>query len=234
MNYMSFIEKQWKAIAFVFLAAVVAGSGFSFVTYQKVKKEQNAQESYFLTEKKFLDLKNKKNNPEDATKDMKDLKKDEPADYASVKIDFEKVITNYPQSKAAQMASLYLADIFVAEKNRDQALATLQKVSNGDTGLISTLVQQQIGQILADKDKCQEAIQIWQKIINSKESDFIHNEVKIQQALCYQKLNDLKKAEEILTNLANQKSENGLEASATSKEAEKYLRLIQFKKTSGT
>ena len=46
-------------------------------------------------------------------------------------------------------------------------------------------------------------------------------------------MNDSKKAEEILTNLANQKSDLN-NTDVTAKEAEKYLRLIQYKKASGT
>lgn len=234
MNYMSFIEKQWKAIAGVFVLFIVGGIAFSYMSYQKVQKEQNAQESYFLAEKKFLDLKSKKENPENIAKDAKEQKKDEPVDFSPIKKDFEKVIADYPKSKAAQMAALYLADILRGEKNLDQALVVLQKVANSDSGLINTLIKNGIGQILADKESCPEAIQVWQKIIESKEASFIHNEAKIQVALCLKKINNLEKAEEILTNLVNQKSEGSLEASATSKEAEKYLRLIQFKKGSGT
>lgn len=228
---MSVVEKQWKLIAGVFALFVIGGSLMAFLTYQKTQKEQTAQASYFLSEKKFLELKAKKTKPADATAETK---KDEPANYTEVKKDFEKVMTDYPGSKAAQMSAVYLSDILVSENNKALALSILQKAENNDSGLINTLVQQQIGLLLADQDKCTEALQIWQKIIDRKQASFIHNETKIQQALCYKKMNDNKKAEEILTNLANQKPEAGVEASATSKEAEKYLRLIQFKKASGS
>ena len=233
---MSVVEKNWKLIAGVFVLFVVVGLSIAGVSYQQTKKEQQAQESYFLAEKKFLELKNKKENPEQTTtKEVKKVdKKDSSADYTAVKKDFEKVIADYSGSKAAQMSAVYLSDILVSENNKALALTTLQKVENNDTGLINTLVQQQIGLLLADQDKCSEALQIWQKIIDRKQASFIHNETRIQQALCYKKMNDLKKAEEILTNLANQKPEPGFENSAASKEAEKYLRLIQFKKASGT
>ncbi len=232
MKLMNIIEKQWKLILGAFLLFVVAGLGVSFLSFQKTKKEQIAQEKYFLTEKKFLELKNKKNAPADEKTKTPAVNTD--AEMAQLKTEFEKVIADYPGSKAAQMSAVYESDILVTMKDKAQALAVLKKVESNDAGLVNTLVQQQIGLLLADQGQCPEAILLWQKILDRKQASFIHNEAKMQQALCYHKMNDSKKAEEILTNLANQKPDAGLETSAISKEAEKYLRLIQFKKASGT
>lgn len=229
MEVMNFIEKQWKLISGVLGALILVGGVVVLVSVQNEKKEKKAQESYFAVEKKLLDLKSKQTN----TKDKKAVPTDT-VNFAQVKSDLEKVIAEFTGSKAAQMAAIHLAGLFSDENNFDSALSVLQKVENKDSGLVNTLVQQQIGQIFADNNKCQEAINVWQKILNRKESSFIHNDVKIQQALCYTKLNDLSKAEEILTNLSNQALNSDISGSSTAKEAEKYLRLIRFKKASGT
>ncbi len=227
----SLIEKNWKLVVGLFVVIIIGGGVWSAVSISNTNKEQKAQESYFLAEKAYLDLKNKAAAPDTAAKDKKPAT---PADYTNSKTAFEKVIQDYPKSKAGQMAALYLSEILISEKNPDQALSVLQKVENNDQGLVNTLVQQQIGHMQADKNLCSEAVVTWEKIVKRKEASFLHNEIKVQQALCYQKMNDNKKAEELLTNLANQKQDNALENSAVSKEAEKYLRLIQFKKASGT
>ena len=230
---MEFIEKQWKLIVGAAGLVVLVGAVITLVSVRATHKEKSAQESYFADEKKLNDLKNPK--PEAPTTDKKEKPKSAaPIDYTQIKKDLEKVSTDFPGSIASQMAALHVANILVVEKNTEAALATLQKVENKDRGLVNTLVQQQIGQLLADKQKCPEAIAIWQKIIERREAGFIHNETKLQQALCYSKMNDYKRAEEILTNLANQTANPDMSNSATSKEAEKYLRLIQFKKASGT
>lgn len=231
MEFMKFLEKQWKLVVGLFGVLTLAGALVTFLSYRSIQKEQLAQESYFAVEKKLLDLKNKK---ESQPTDPKKEAKKEVIDYSQVKIELEKVMSDFPGTVASQMAALHFANLLIEEKNIDVALAALQKAENNSKGLVNTLVQQQIGQLLADKDKCSEAIAVWQKIINRKEAEFIHNETKIQQALCYTKTNDLKKAEEILTNLANQSANSDMSKSASSKEAEKYLRLIQFKKASGT
>ena len=232
---MSFLEKQWKLIAGALAALIIVGAAVAIQSTMKVASEKRQQEAFFGVEKKFSDYKNKKNK--DAQPDKKAAVPATPAelatDLATVKKELESFISANPGSKASQMAALYYSEILRDEKSNDLALATLQKVQNNDPGLVNTLVQQEIGQILADSNKCTEAIDLWQKIVNRKEAAFIHNEVKIQQALCYQKMNDLKKAEELLTNIANQKSEGGPEA-ASVKVAARYLRWIQFRRVSGT
>lgn len=228
MDFAKVIEKQWKLILGALGALIIAGAVVTLISVNSTQKEKAAQESYFTVEKKLLDLKAKKAAP--PTKDQKA----EPVDFTAVKLELEKVMTDFPGSIASQMAGLHFANLLVEDKNFDLALSTLQKIENKNKGLVNTLVQQQIGQLLADQEKCQEAISIWQKIVDRKEAAFLHNETKIQQALCYTKLNDFKKAEEILTNLANKSANPEMGGNSTSKEAEKYLRLIQFKKASGT
>lgn len=235
---MSFLEKQWKSIVAVVLILFVLGLGIVAKTTMNVSAEKKAQENFFLIEKKYSDYKTKKSTPPEAKPGEKAAAPaDLTADLANIKKEFETFLASNSNTKAGQMAALYYTEILLQEKNKDLALTTLQKAQNNDSGLVNTLVQQQLGQVLADLDKCPEAIATWQKVIDRKQASFLHNEVKIQQALCYQKTNDLKKAEEILTNVANQKEDTSSAAynmTSSAKEAAKYLRLIQFKKVSGT
>lgn len=238
MNFTQFLEKQWKLILGLAGVCLILGIAFVLVSTKATNKEKRAQEAYFSIEEKLVELKNKAAGVPDVNKDPKEKDNTKPApeavDFSSVKEGFEKVINEFPDSNAAQMSAIHLAKLLDDEKKTDEALVVLQKVENKSTGLINTLVQKQIGQLLADKDKCQDAIAVWQKILDRKEASFIHAESKIQQALCYTKLNDLKKAEEILTNLANQSVNAEIGNTSSSKEAEKYLRLIQFKRASGS
>lgn len=240
---MSLFEKNWKLVLGLCAIIILGGAGLAVQSAVSTSSEKAVQEKFFIIEKKYTDYKTKMEMPDKPKAD----KSTTPAaainpkptaevlkmQLATVKQDFEKFISDSGKSKAAQMAALYLAEILRQERNNDLALTTLQKVETKDSGLVNTLVQQQIGQLLADGGKCSEAIALWGKIIARKEASFLHNDLKIQQALCYQKLNDSKKAEELLTNIANQKSE-GPADSPTVKEAAKYLRLLQIRKVTGT
>jgi predicted negative regulator of RcsB-dependent stress response len=228
MDYMKLIENNLKTIAIVFVAFVVGGGAVAFVTNNSKAKEKSAQESYYLVEKSFYELKAKKETPPNPTAKV------EPVDFTKSKQDFEKIIADHPKSIAAQMSALNLASILIEEGKSAEALTALKNVESKSSSLVSYLVQQQIGLLLADQDKCQEAIDTWEKVIKTSEAAFLHAELQLQQALCYSKLNNTQKAEAILTNLSNQSANPDMGDSTTAKEAEKYLRLLQFKKASGT
>ncbi len=236
---MSLIEKNWKLVLGIFALLVVGGAGFILQTSFATTKEKTAQEAFFSIEKKYTDYKTKSQLPEKPAVTKGAVAETRPtsavlvAELGTVKNELQAFMDTYPKSKATQMAALYFSEIARLDNNKELALTTLQKVQTTDSGLVNTLVQQQIGQLFADSEKCQDAIDIWQKIVNRKEAAFLHNDVKVQQALCYQKLNDSKKAEELLTNIANQKTDDP-QNSSTAKEAARYLRLIQIKKVTGT
>jgi thioredoxin-like negative regulator of GroEL len=104
-------------------------------------------------------------------------------------------------------------------------------MESSSNALTSVLIQKKIGSLLADNNQCAEALKTWDNLLKSSSAKFAHSEVKIMQSLCYSKMNDLKKAEEILNSVKNDKSEGVAEYA---QQAEKILRLIQFKKASGT
>ena len=228
MDYMKIIENNLKTIVVVFVAFVVGGAAVAFVANNNKSKEKQAQESYYLVEKSFYELKAKKETPPNPTAKV------EPVDFTKSKQDFEKIISTYPKSIAAQMSALNLASILIDENKSTEALNVLKNVETKSSSMVSYLVQQQIGLLLADQDKCQEAIDTWEKVIKSSEASFLHAELQLQQALCYSKLNNSQKAEAILMNLSNQSANPEMGDATTAKEAEKYLRLLQFKKASGT
>lgn len=225
---LNFLEKNWKLLGIVFCLFVLSGAAVVLYNMKQMKREKMAQEQYFLIEKKFSDLKAKKNDPTTA------LKK-EVIDFEPVRSDFIKLMLDNKGTVAEQMAALQVADLLSMQDKNIEALEILQKLDvKKSKGLVSSLVQQKIGQLLADQNKCQEAINVWQKIIDHKESAFLHNETKIKQALCFTELKEFQKAEDILTKIANQQVNSEIGNSSASKEAEKYLRLINFKKAHGT
>ena len=228
MDYMKMIENNLKTIAIVLVAFLVGGGAVAFISQSAKAKEKSAQENYYLVEKSFYELKAKKDAPPNPAA------KTEPVDFTKARQDFERIIADYPKSVAAQMSALNLASILIEEGKSAEALTALKNVEAKSGSLVSYLVQQQIGLLLADQDKCQEAIDTWEKVIKTSEASFLHAELQLQQALCYSKLNNAQKAEAILTNLSNQTANPEMGDATTAKEAEKYLRLLQFKKASGT
>jgi tetratricopeptide (TPR) repeat protein len=223
---MEFLEKNLKTIALGFMAVVVLGLGFSLVSGQSERSEKAAQEAFTPIQAKLVQLKEQNQQTQ---KDVKEPKTE--VNVADLKKDLEGFIAQHPATVASQIAGLSLSEIYASEKNMVEALNTLKKVETKSSVLSNTLVLKKMGQLLADSDQCKEAIDIWNKVLNNKKAEFTFSDVQIKQALCYQKLNETQKAEELLTKVKNNKTE-GQEQSSL--EAEKVLRLIQFNKAQGS
>ncbi len=222
---MNFIEKNWKTLSFVCAGLIVLGLAISLVSGQAERKEKSAQESFAVINEKITKMKEQQ-SVKNTTADSKVT-----TDIPAFKKDLEDFISKNQSTVASQMAGISLADILMSEKNSTEALNVLKKVETNSSNLSNTLVLKTMGQVLADGDQCKEAIAVWDKILANKKAEFAFGDVQIKQALCYQKLNDSKKAEELLTKIKNNKIE-GQEQSSL--EAEKVLRLIQFNKAQGT
>ncbi len=223
---MNFIEKNWKTLSLASAGFIVIGLIIALVSGQSERKEKSAQEAFTSLNEKIVKLKEQQ-----ASKNPSTDSKSAPVDIQSLKKELEDFISKNPSTVASQMAGISLADILVSEKNTTEALNVLKKVETSSANLSNTLVLKTIGQVLADTDQCKDAIAAWDKILSNKKAEFAFADVQIKQALCYQKMNDSKKAEELLTKVKNNKTE-GQEQSSL--EAEKVLRLIQFNKAQGT
>ncbi|MFN3455036.1 MAG: tetratricopeptide repeat protein [Pseudobdellovibrio sp.] len=230
-NGEQFIEKYGKhifiGVGIVIVAALVA----TLISYSSTNKEKQAQDKFYALDakvQKFREDKLKASAPQaDKKEDVAQVK----IDVNQLKSELNQFASEYQGTVAGQMASLQLSQILSDEGNPGEALTLLQKAETKSDSLANTLVRMKIAQLFSDQDKCQDAITLWGKIISSKSASFVHAEAKLNQALCYKKLNELAKAEEILNQVRNEKSEESVDAS---REAERILRLIQFNKAIGT
>ncbi|MFN3697342.1 MAG: tetratricopeptide repeat protein [Pseudobdellovibrio sp.] len=228
---MEFIEKYGKQLFGGIGLIIVIGFVTTLFMQNSVKKEKASQEKYFALEAKI-----KKYTEEKFKKSQSDQSKNQDkvnltTDVATLKSEIESFISQNLGTVASQFAGLELAQILIDENKTTEALSTLQKIETQSQLLSNSLVKMKIAQILVDLDKCTDAIANWSKIISTSQFSYLHNEAKLNQALCYKKMSDFKKAEEILNQVKNDKSE---ESTDFASEADRILRLIQFNKTLGT
>jgi predicted negative regulator of RcsB-dependent stress response len=245
---MEFFEKNIKNLMVGFVGLIVIGMIWAFLANRTKNQETAAQEKFAAIETQYGKYKedlakseqisNMPKNAKDASKTTPEEKKVEADLAASLIVVKPKLVSDLTQfvdenSKAiaGSMAALYLSELLLTDKKATEALAVLRKVENTSKDLTSILVQKKIGALLADNNQCDEALKVWDKILKINTAKFAHAEVKIMQSLCYQKNNDLAKAEEILNSIKNDKTEVSAEYV---QHAEKILRLIHFKKASGT
>ena len=221
---------------------IVFGLAIVLISYLDSQKELAQQEKYFLLEKKYTDTKRNfeeaarvasvkatdKNSKEESkfTAATGDLTKD----YGTLVPEFESFIENAHGTKAAQMAALHLSNLYQSYGKNNEATALLEKIThdleNGE--VLKALILLQKGSVLANQDKCQDALTAWEKVTKDKGLSYAHDEAKLRSGLCYEKLNDLAKAETIYTELAKKENNNDVDLVAV-KEAQKYLRLLKVK-----
>ena len=228
---MEFLEKNVKGILGVAGLVIVAGLISTLVSANSVKKEKATQEKFFAIDAKVKKYKEDKFKATDKSADKKDEVASVPVDVNQLKSELESFVSENTGTVAAQIAGLELADLLSDENKSAEALATLQKVETKSDLLSNVLVRMKIAQSLADQDKCSDALVIWGKVLATKATSYLHAEAKINQALCYKKMNDLTKAEEILNQVKNDKAD---ETGQSNREADRILRLIQFNKSFGT
>jgi predicted negative regulator of RcsB-dependent stress response len=244
---------QWsqshsRAVIVGLIAFIVVGVGWSLMSNMSERKESQAQESYFGFEKSYLDKKRGFDEAERSAlrppmgkdKEAPKVKAsgDMDKDYGTEVAGFKTVIEKFPSSKAAQMAALNLSEIYVNYKKIDDATQVLERVADKSSGkdLISAIVLTQYGNILSDKDNCKGAVEQWGKVLGQSQAAYLHDVLRLKSAFCYEKMNDLTKAEELFKKISqNSQDPKNPEAGETGlgKDAEKYLRLLKLKKNAG-
>lgn len=201
------------ALGLVALVIAIVGI-YSVVTYMSSKEEAKWQESFYLAEKTY-------NEKKEALKTPTDMK----TDFGGTLESFNKIIDAAPKSNAAKMSALYVSDISLSYKNIDIALDTLKKVEphlkKGE--ILSALVANKTAALYAEKAEYQKAIDIWQGLITDRQVQFLHDDAKLSQGLCYEKLGKMDQAV-LLYNTVQQNKSNP----SASKTATKYLKLLKM------
>lgn len=195
----------------VLLVIGLAWAGYS--SYNE-KQEAAAMEKFYPLEKSYLDKKNQIETAKLATKDIQ-------ADYGSIVSDLEAFVKAQPKTTAAQLAAIYVSDIYEQYNKTEEGVAVLNQVSTGNKNLVQGLVALRTGTALANQNKCGEAIAKWQGLIKESKVTYLSSTAALRTALCHEQMNDLVKAKEAYQ-LAIEKGKE----SAVAKTAEKYLRLL--------
>lgn len=236
---------QWttqhsKLVTGLSVGFIVVGLGFSLIQYMNQKNETELQEKYFQFEKDYLKKKTEFEKYEFSLKNAAQFKNDPKAkkeeppklegekatgdlekDFGTAAKGFENLISQAPNSAAAQMSALQLADIYVKYGKIDEALTTLKKVK-ANSSMFGGMVQAQIGSLYAAKKDCSSALTEWGKVIQNSKAKFIHADIQIKMGLCFESTNDQAKAKEMYNKVIAENKDSQL-----SKTAEKYLRLIK-------
>lgn len=232
------IENMIKPVALGLVAILVIVGIVSFFSNRSSVSEKEAQSKIADIEKQYSSYKEKLSldqRIEQLKKDpkAKDVPKPSTFDIEAYKKQLNDFLATDTKSSAARMVALYYSEILSSEKKATEALDVVKKVIGNETqDLTGFLVQKRYADLLSDNGQCDQALPVWEKLAKNEKASFMAADNKILQALCYQEKNDFKKAEELLTAVSNDKSENNIESA---QKAQRLLRSLKFKtKISGS
>jgi predicted negative regulator of RcsB-dependent stress response len=250
---MAWIQKNIAIVGIIFAVLVIGGVAWSIWDNVSSSKEEKLLSELALPEKEYNEKKNKFKEGErqleakkkaEASKDKKDAaNKDEKIEVATGDLQkdfgpyvekFTELVNREPKSKAGQISAMYLAEMYTDYKQPEKALEVLNKVSGEKANdVISALILNLKAGLIADKGDCQAAVSIWENVTKEKKVAYLHDEAKLRMALCYEKMNDNSKAEQLYTELSKPSEDPEFDR-AVSEDAKKYLRLLKVRTSGGT
>lgn len=153
-------------------------------------------------------------------------------DYGALAGDLQKIIQEAPKSRAAELAALNLAALQAEHQQLKEALSTLEKVnvSNRTKDLVGALTVNMKASLMASLDRCDDALTIFEKVLKDNQAAFMHQEVKLRMGLCYEKKNDLDRAQALYSEVSTSSPEKDTPNQGSwTEDADRYLRLLKLK-----
>ncbi|MGE0764085.1 MAG: tol-pal system YbgF family protein [Bdellovibrionales bacterium] len=148
------------------------------------------------------------------------------ATYAASAAALEKAILSDKNSKAAVVAAINLAGLYLNNNRADAAAALLEQLGGGGSGTLTALLQAQRATLAMEKGDFERAIGDFEKIVQNKEVDFLHSTALLKIGVCYERLKQFDRAKETYIRVSTEFGET-----ESARAAKGYLRLLELQPT---
>jgi len=240
-HMMAWVQKHMSTLGIILGIFIGIGTLTSAVSWFSSRNERTANDKFYSISKQYQD---KRSAFEEAESKKPALDKDgkptkEAAasntikatghleqDYGSIPKEFLDFLRENASNQAGRTAALTLAELYIKYHKTDEALDALKLTESSlkPKELLSALIIHQMATLLANKNNCQNALEMWGKIVKNKEVQYLEKDVKIRMGLCYEALGDKEKAKAYFTEVSTKGKEE--RDNATTLDAGKYLRLM--------
>lgn len=233
------VEHNAKLIAALVVVALLIGVGFIAFQFISKRQERAAQEAYYAVETRYNQLREGFDKakfealmPSTAPKAEHGKNENKPAsgqldqDYGTVISDLEKVARDHTGTSGGAQAALILAETYLSYNQPDKAIEIAQLPAKNlpASHLMANLSKVLWGNALAAKGNCQEAVGVWQEVIDNKKAAFLHPDVSLRSGICYESLSQPEKAAEMYRKVTSEAAE-----SVAGQTAKGLLRAIELK-----
>ncbi len=195
--------KNFKAIAIVLTLLIVSGAVWAAISYKKESKNMEALVAFAPIERDFSTWKTPEQKKPEAKPDAKDAKADaktpepvkvDPAQLFARMMEYIKKQGNVPANELmALMASEVAATL--GPQQEAELLEASMKTFNSGAQLTDGLILMKNGDLLANQDKCDQALEQWKKVISINRLGYLHDLVRLKSGLCLEKMAKFEDAE---------------------------------------
>lgn len=233
-----FLEKFIKPIVALVVVLVIAGVGYHFHKKGKAENKAKLYNEFFVIKKELQEKQAEltKVDAEDETKKAPP-QPPEPAPEelkAAVEPTVNKLLTFIKANQGtipALEGALLVSQVTIEYKDEDKAIEALTAGTNGvnEKNFLYGIAKDQLADLLQKKDKCNEAAQIWESLLNSKDHAYLADSVRLKAGVCYEEIGMTDKAEQLY-----QKVVDVSPNTTSGKAAKKFLLHLKFKKSQKT
>lgn len=239
-----FLQNKTPILGAVVLA-IVAGVGYLTVDFYNKYKEARAAEAIFVVEAKIRDVEKviseRVSKEEDAEKEkLKDKKApSKPPKDPLADIDFDKefgsqaenlkqVILQHANTQVGIVAASGLAGLYSQFKQHQKAVELLSEMSKhlAEGGLTYGIIKTQLGTELTYLEKWDEALALFQDVLDHKPTDYLFGTVLVKMGVIYEQKNELSRAKDVYMRASTEFAD-----SEAGKTARSYLRLLEYKES---
>lgn len=241
----SILQKLIVPISGVLVLVLIASGAVYFVDKSEQDKVAKSYDELFTLKKEAEKITESWEAPKDdakvdeKSKDKKTAKKEtkpqptnEEKKQAYAKI-LERLMEKIKANQGNQVAvegALVASDIGASYDDSQVGIEALQVALKGmkSSHFLFAIGEAELGNLLAKTSKCNEATQVWAKVIEVKEHAYMANNLRLKSGVCYEQMGMFDKAELLYQEIVD-KSPN----SASARTAKKFLLHIKYVKNKG-
>jgi hypothetical protein len=189
--------KNFKAVASVLTVLIVIGAVWATINYTHEKKANKALTAYAPIEKDFMSWKTpEKPNPkaDEAEKKAAPPAPVDPQALFTRMTDFIKTEGDVPASELMSLMASEVAEKLGPEQ-QTELLDLMKKTFKNGAGVLDGLALLKKGDLLANADKCDQALNAWKEILSNKRLTYLHNTARLKSGLCLEKMSKFNEAE---------------------------------------
>ncbi len=239
----TFLVTNYKAVIGVFVATVVLIGAYATMQTMSASREKAAQEELFAItsrlEKKSTELSeaaqkkvtpDPKNKKADMLDDLKEPEKTPDTlarDLGAQVKQLEDFLQKHNNRKAGFLAAMALSDVYLEYGAPKKAAEILKPISERpDKGdLFYGLLNSQYALALSNSNNCQEAVDVYDRILKNNEHRHIHAQAMLRKGVCLMTLNKMDQARDVF-----QEAHTEFPDSVSGRSAESFERYLALKK----